>query len=278
MCRSYVDLHVHTIYSDGTFTPAEVVERAEELGLAAVGIADHDSTLGVPEALARAADLTVEVVPAVELSSMAHGLDIHVLGYFIDYTDPGFLEILERIREERYKRAVEMVKKLEDLGVNLSIDEVKARAGKGAVGRPHIAEVMVSNGYVRSSSEAFVRYIGYHSPAYVPKMEMSPKDAFELIRSVGGISVLAHPGTLARDEIILELVTDGLEGIEVWHSKHDASTQAKLRDAARRHGLLVTGGSDCHGCRQDGPLVGTVKVPSLVLEDLKRARENVAAH
>ena len=273
-----MDLHVHTFYSDGTFSPAEVVERAEALGLAAVGIADHDSTLGIPEALARAADLSVEVVPAVELSYTAHGLDIHVLGYFIDYTHLGCLHTLARIREERFKRAVEMVKRLERMGVNLSMDDVKARAGKGAVGRPHIAEVMVNDGYVRSAGEAFVRYIGYHSPAYVPKMEMSPREAFDLIRSVGGISVLAHPGTIAGDEVIHELIAEGLEGIEVWHSKHDASTAARLREIATGHGLVVTGGSDCHGCRQDGPLIGTVKVPYLVLEDLKRARENVAAH
>ena len=214
MPKRYVDLHVHTVYSDGTFTPAEAVERAEALGLAAIGIADHDSTLGIPEALERAASLAVEVVPAVELSSTAHGLDIHILGYFIDYSDPELLRTLSRIRRERFKRAVEMLKKLEGMGVNLSMDEVKARAGRGAVGRPHIAEAMVSNGYVRTYSEAFVRYIGYHSPAYVPKMEISPADIFDLVRSVSGVSVLAHPGTIANDDIILELVRDGLGGID----------------------------------------------------------------
>jgi predicted metal-dependent phosphoesterase TrpH len=277
MRKRYVDLHVHTVYSDGTFTPTEVVERAEGLGLAALGIADHDSTLGVPEAVERAADLGVQVVPAVELSSTAHRLDIHILGYFIDYTDPDFLRMLSHIRDERFRRAVLMLEKLEGLGVRLSIDEVKARAGKGAVGRPHIAEAMVSNGYVRNFDEAFVRYIGYHSPAYVPKMEMSPKEAFDLIRSVNGISVLAHPGTIANHKIVTELVREGLQGIEVWHPKHDDETRERLKSLAGEHGLLITGGSDCHGERQDGPLLGTVAVPYTVLEDLARAKENVAA-
>jgi predicted metal-dependent phosphoesterase TrpH len=277
MRKRHVDLHVHTIYSDGTFTPAEVVERAEALGLAAVGIADHDSTLGIPEALERALDLEILVVPAVELSCTAHRLDIHILGYFVDYEDPSFLQVLSHIRRERFRRAVQMLKKLEGMGVSLDMDEVQARAGKGAVGRPHIAEALVSNGYVRSSDEAFVRYIGYHSPAYVPKMEMSPAEAFDLVKSVNGLSVLAHPGTIANEKIILELVKQGLHGIEVWHSKHTRDTTERLQEFARDHGLLATGGSDCHGMRQDGPLLGTVPVPHSALENLMTARENVPA-
>lgn len=277
MHERFIDLHVHTTYSDGTLTPSQVVEKAEALGLAAVGIADHDSTLGIPEALESANGLTVEVIPAVELSCTAHDLDIHVLGYFVDYTDSTFLGKLSRIRKERFRRAEQMLRKLENMGVTLSVDDVAARAGKGSVGRPHIAEAMVENGYVKSASEAFVRYIGYHSPAYVPKMEMSPKEAFTLVKSVGGIAVLAHPGTLGKDEIIPEFVREGLEGLEVWHSKHDGSTSKRLADIARSYGLLMTGGSDCHGYRQDGPLIGTVKVPYSVLEDLKAAKENIAA-
>jgi predicted metal-dependent phosphoesterase TrpH len=170
-----------------------------------------------------------------------------------------------------------MVEKLKGMGVSLKIDEIKARAGSGSVGRPHIAEVLVENGYVRDSGEAFVRFIGYHSPAYVPKMEMSPREAFDLVKSVGGISVLAHPGTFGRDDLIPEFAEQGLEGVEVWHSKHDTATSKRLVRIAQRYGLLMTGGSDCHGDRQNGPLLGTVRVPYKVLEALKSARGNVAA-
>jgi len=277
MDKGYVDLHVHTAYSDGTFTPAQVVEKAVAADLAAVGIADHDSTLGIDEGLEAGSVLNIEVVPAVELSCTVDGLDIHILGYYLDHEDSSLLDVLSRVRNERYKRAVKMVKRLEDLGVKLSMDDIEEHAGGGSVGRPHIAEALLKNGYVRNFSEAFVRYIGYHSPAYVPKMEMSPREAFDLIKSVGGIPVLAHPGTVRRAEIIPEFVRQGLEGIEVWHSKHDSSTTERLGQIAKRHGLLVTGGSDCHGRRQDGPLLGTVRVPYTVLEELKSAKENIAA-
>ncbi len=277
MQKDYIDLHVHTTCSDGTYTPTEAVEQAAALRFKALGIADHDSTMGISEAVEAANELEVEIVPAVELSCTAYDLDIHVLGYYIDYRDAGFLKTLETIRKERFRRAAKMVEKLKDLGVYLKIDQVKARAGGGSVGRPHIAEVLVANGYVRDSGEAFVRYIGYHSPAYVPKMEMSPREAFDLVKSVGGISVLAHPGTFGRDDLIPEFVEQGLEGIEVWHSKHDAATSKRLAQTAQYYGLLMTGGSDCHGERQDGPLLGTVKVPYKVLDALKSARGNVAA-
>lgn len=277
MHRRFVDLHVHTIYSDGTFTPAQVVERALAEGLVAVGIADHDSTLGIEEAMSAAAEKEIEVVPAVELSCTAHELDIHVLGYYVDYKDSGLHEVLSKVRDERFNRAVKMVKKLKGLGVELNMAEVEHLAGGGAVGRPHIAEVLVKNGYVKSFNEAFVRYIGYHSPAYVPKMKMSPKEALDLLKSVGAITVLAHPGAVGRDEIIPEFVRQGLEGIEVWHSKHDPSTSRRLAKIAKSYGLLMTGGSDCHGERQDGPLLGKVKIPYEILEELKSARENIAA-
>lgn len=277
MHRRYIDLHIHTTYSDGTFTPVQVVEKAAAAGLVAVGIADHDSTLGIEEAMSAAAGKEIEVVPAVELSCTAHELDIHVLGYFVDYNDAALLEVLSRIREERFERAVKMVKKLKGMGVDLSMADVEHLAGGGAVGRPHIAEVLLKNGYVNNFGEAFVRYIGYHSPAYVPKMEMSPGEAFGLVKSVGGIPVFAHPGTVGRDEIIPEFVKQGLEGIEVWHSKHDPSTARRLAKIARSYGLLMTGGSDCHGERQDGPLLGKVKIPYRILEELKSARENIAA-
>ena len=277
MHRKYVDLHVHTIYSDGTFTPAQVVEKAEAAGLSAVGIADHDSTLGIEEAVSAAAEKEIEVVPAVELSCTAYELDIHILGYYVDYTDTGLLEMLSRVREERFNRAVKMVKKLKGLGVELSMAEVEHLASGGAVGRPHIAEVLVKNGYVKNFGEAFVRYIGYHSPAYVPKMEMSPREAFDLLKSVDAIPVFAHPGTVGRDEIIPEFVRQGLEGIEVWHSKHDSSTSTRLARIAKSYDLIMTGGSDCHGERQNGPLLGKVKVPYKILEELKSARENIVA-
>lgn len=277
MHKRYVDLHVHTTYSDGSFTPAQVVEKAAAADLAAVGIADHDSTLGIDEAMTAGSILDLEVVPAVELSCTVHGLDIHILGYYPDYKDPTLLRVLSKVRKERYKRAVEMVKRLKDVGVELSMEEVEEHAGPGSVGRPHIAEALLKNGYVKDFSEAFVRYIGYHSPAYVPKMDMRPKEAFDLIKSVGGIPVLAHPGTVRRDDIIPEFVRQGLEGIEVWHSKHDSSTSARLAEIAGCYGLLVTGGSDCHGHTQDVPLLGTVRVPYEILEELKSARENIAA-
>jgi hypothetical protein len=277
MNEGFVDLHVHTCNSDGTFTSTEVLERAESLHLRAVGIADHDSTQGIEEAVNAGMERQIEVVPAVELSCTIYSLDIHILGYYPDYKDPAFLKVLSGIRKERFNRAVKMVEKLKGMGVDLSMTEVERNAGGGSVGRPHIAEALVKNGYVQDFGQAFVRYIGYHSPAYVPKMEMSPKDAFDLIKSVGGIPVFAHPGTVGRDELVPEFVRLGLEGIEVWHTKHDPATSRRLAKVAASYGLLMTGGSDCHGHRQDGPLLGKVKVPYRVLEELKSAKENIAA-
>lgn len=269
--RSYADLHIHTVFSDGTFTPREVVREAKKLSIGAVSITDHDSVDGIDEGMGAGQELGIEVVSGVELSAWVDDQEIHILGYLIDHQDAELAETLERLRESRKRRAKEIVSKLKDMGMSLRTEEVMEEAGLGSVGRPHIAEVLVSKGYVKDYREAFFRLIGDDCPAYVPKLELSPEEVFAIIKRAGGLAVLAHPGLKARDELIPQLAGQGLDGIEVWYGQ-DETTAGHYREIAMQYGLLMTGGSDCHGAGRGGPLLGTVKVPYSVVEGLKRAK------
>lgn len=271
MIEAWLDLHVHTCYSDGLLTPEEVVKQAKKVGLSGVGIVDHDTIAGIPEAQAAGDALGVTIVPGAELSSQHSGRDIHILGYYMQADHPRLIEYLERFRKERYKRAERMVGHLNQLGVNISMAEVEAKASRHSIGRPHIAEILTEKGYVETFQEAFHRYIGYGGKAYEEKYRISPQQAIALIAEVGGLSFLAHPGSMIDDKLILELIKAGLDGIEIVHPKLSDSRTRFLQRVAQNHGLLVSGGSDCHGGRNGMLTIGKYKVPINVIDEMKEA-------
>ena len=273
MRKDYVDLHLHTNASDGLLSPKEVVEYAIKLNLAAIAITDHDTVDGFKVASKMAPEDMLEVIPGVELSCYYKGFDIHILGYLIDYEIPEFVKKIESFRKERYERGEAMVAKLNELGINLSMETVKSIAGNSAVGRPHVADALVREEFVQTYDEAFARYLGYHAPAYVPKPELTPEHGMDLIHLVRGVAVLAHPGTLKHDEFIPDLVDCGLDGIEAYHSLHDKSAVLRYKNTAKKYGLIFTGGSDCHGPRKGKILMGSQRVPYGCLADLKRVKE-----
>jgi 3',5'-nucleoside bisphosphate phosphatase len=273
MKKDYIDLHMHTNASDGLFTPAEVVAHAMRLGLAAIAITDHDTVDGFIVAHSLAGPEEVEVIPGVELSCYYKGFDVHILGYLIDYENPTFVKKIEVFRKERYERGEAMVAKLNDLGINLSMETVKLIAGNSAVGRPHLADALVREEFVQTYDEAFARYLGYHAPAYVPKPVLTPEQGIDLLHLVRGVAVMAHPGTLKHDEFIPDLVDIGLDGIEAYHSLHDKATTQRYKTMAKKHGIIYTGGSDCHGPRKGKVLMGSQNVPYSCLLDLKKVKE-----
>lgn len=243
-----VDLHMHSTYSDGQLTPAELIKMASGLGLAAVALADHDCLDGVEEYNAAAGRAGMETVSGVELSCVYRDRDLHILGYGVDPADAPLRGMLEKFVDTRERRGIKIVEKLEALGVKIDVKRVLQRAGAGALGRPHIAEALVEGGYVKDFNEAFDKYIGEDCPAYVEKFKMTPGDAVTYIHGAGGLAFVAHPGFYMADlEAFYELLEVGFDGIEVYHSKHKPDTAEQLRGIARERGLLESGGSDFHG-------------------------------
>ena len=266
-----VDLHAHTNYSDGLMTPEELVAEAGSLGLAAVGVTDHDAIGGIDRAMAAGKKLGVEVVPGVEMSCSTNGVDVHVLGYYMDYHDEALLQFLEVIRQKRTERAERMVTKLVEIGVSIKMDRVRELASGAAIGRPHVAQALVEAKVVRTADEAFSRYIGYDGPAYFPKMVLSPREAVEFIHRHDGVAVVAHPGNYHQDAALYSVIEAGADGVEVWHPDHNQRNVDHYREVAQKNGLLMTGGSDCHGGRKEGKVyLGMVAIPYKYLAAMKR--------
>lgn len=265
------DLHLHTNQSDGVFSPDELVTRASRLNLAAVAITDHDTVEGIPRGLEAAGKYGVEVIPGIELSTNLDNGDLHILGYFIDYKDEALLGLISKVKKSRFDRIVKMVRKLQELGVNISLQKVLSKAKeKSSLGRPHIARVLVESGHVSSIKEAFDKYLGSHCPAYVERYKLEPEEVVNIIKQSGGVPVLAHPGMLSSFEYIERCISAGIQGIEVFHSKHSPEQTREFEIIAKRYSLIPTGGSDCHGeyCGK-GLLLGQVTVPYQIVEDLK---------
>jgi predicted metal-dependent phosphoesterase TrpH len=245
------DLHMHTTHSDGSLTTVELLQRVQQVGLTTIAITDHDNVAAIDEAIAIGNEIGVRVIPGVELSASLDGNDIHILGYFFDHKNRNLLEHLEFFRIERVKRAERIVEKLNDLNVPLKIESVMEQAGKGSVGRPHIANAMVEEGLADTYHEAFTKYIGNGRPAYEKKYQVSPQAAIDLISSAGGLSVVAHPGTMIDEQVLLELIKDGVDGIEVIHPSHSPERVSHYRGIASEYFLLASGGSDFHGGKKN---------------------------
>ncbi|HTK69051.1 MAG TPA: PHP domain-containing protein [Candidatus Eisenbacteria bacterium] len=281
MPASIVDLHLHSTASDGSLAPADVVALAQRNGVKIMALTDHDSLGGLPAALERAVEAGIRIIPGIELSVSEQNMDVHLLAYGFDPSDARLLEAIARYRESRHDRARKILLRLKGLGIRIPMEEVEEIARGGAIGRPHVAEALMVNGHVETFHEAFQRYLGHHAPAYVAKHTVSLEEAVEVVRDAGGVTVLAHPGTLNRDAWIAGLARRGLDGIEVWHSKHGPAEINRYREIARAHGLIMTGGSDFHGERTPDVSIGSVAVPEQVVADLDealRARRALKAH
>ncbi len=273
MQKRWIDLHIHTTASDSLLTPTEALRFAKECELSAISITDHDSIDGFVQAKLKADELGIEVISGVELSVTYKGEDFHLLGYLIDYENPEFLKKINSFRDERFLRGEKMVEKLNEMGIDLRLDTVRAIAGNGSVGRPHLADALVKEEFVHTYDEAFARYLGYHAPAYVPKKYLTPKEGIDLIHLVRGVAVFAHPGTCRSQHVIYDFLDMGLDGIEAYHSQHDRNMTTHYMNLAKKLGLIYTGGSDCHGRRKGKVLIGTVKVPYRCLDMLKKVKE-----
>jgi predicted metal-dependent phosphoesterase TrpH len=243
-----VDLHMHSTYSDGQLTPAELIEIAAKRGLAAVALADHDCVDGVDEYVDAATKAGMESISAVELSCVHRGRDLHILGYGMDAEDETLRNMLKKFVDTRERRGIKIIEKLSGIGVHIDTQKVLERAGEGALGRPHIAEALVEGGYAKDFNEVFGKYIGENCPAYVEKYKMSPREAVQYIHGAGGLVFVAHPGFYLDDmDGFNELLEEDFDGIEVFHTKHDPATVAQLIGIAEERRLLKSGGSDFHG-------------------------------
>lgn len=269
MPTRYADLHIHTNKSDSTFSPEEVVRYAAKCGLSAIAITDHDSVEAIPLVNEYTSQYGIEVIPGVELSSDANGEEVHILGYYIDFKKEWFLDRLQFLRETRTKRALQMIGKLNELGLKITIQDVLNISGEGAIGRMHIARALLERKYISAIAEAFQKYIGKGRYAYVKKYRITPREAIDMVDKLGGISVLAHPQIMNIDSIIPIMIKQGLQGIEVYHSDHTHEGEEKYLAMTRSYNLLVTGGSDCHGIGKGKVLMGTVKIPYELVEKLK---------
>lgn len=272
-----VDLHLHSKFSDGLNTPAELVEMAVVKNLAAISLTDHDCVDGVNEAVEAGRLRNVEVLSGVELSCEFRGRDLHILGYGVDPGHAGFQDMLKRFRETRHRRGIRIIEKLAALGVAIDAEEVLKKSGKGALGRPHIAAVLVEKGVVSNASQAFEKYIAEGGPAYVPKYKMTPAEAIRHIRAAGGLAFMAHPGIFLENmEELDALMEEGFDGIEIYHPKHDAVTVRRLKAIAERDGLLVSGGSDYHGFPTRDLPIGALDIPYDVVMRIKGRLERGA--
>jgi predicted metal-dependent phosphoesterase TrpH len=276
---SLVDLHIHSIASDGKYSPAAIVSKAEEIGLKVISITDHDSTDGVGPALRAAKAFPgLTLIPGVEISTDLPDGEAHILGYFIDYSSRDFQKELLRFRDSRLGRGQRMVAKLNDLGVKIDWARVQAIAGDGAIGRPHVAQAMLEKGYIKTFEEAFDKYIGHGGPAYVEREKMTPQEAVALVLRAKGIPVLAHPFTVKDPgTIVKSLKKAGLMGIEAYYKDNTPGATAATLKLAKKYGLIPTGGTDYHGIGDSHEvMLGGTEVPMKAAEQLIALAEKLS--
>jgi predicted metal-dependent phosphoesterase TrpH len=284
MQMSDVDLHLHTTASDGVMTPSEIVRYAKAKGLQAIAITDHDTIEGLEEGLSEGNRIAFEVIPGIEISAEHSPGSMHLLGFLIDMHHPLLNERLRHLQKARAERNPKIVEKLNQLGIEVTYEEVRKASGGGQVGRPHVAEVLLEKGYVRSFQEAFDRFLRKGAPAYVEKFRYTAKESIHFINEANGVAVLAHPNTLnmkgysALENLLLGLVKEGLKGIEVYYPEHNALEVAQYEKLAKRFGLLITGGTDYHGIEKDGLDIGVgrgeMNLPYSLVEGLKAAQSH----
>jgi len=268
-----IDLHLHTTASDGRLSPAQLVARAAAAGITTMSVTDHDTVAGLAEVGAEAAARAIRLVPGIEITSIADGRDVHMLGYFFDSGSAPLLTFLEGQRALRVSRTREIAARLAALGMPVDVEGVLAAAAVRpgtSVGRPQLARALAAAGYVTSVQEAFEKWLANGQPAYVPRTGPSPFTVVDAIHAAGGVASMAHPAVTKRDELIRPLADHGLDAVEVFHSDHTPEDEAHYRGLAVRLGLLISGGSDFHG---EEPQAGATAGPSLGSSP-SRARRN----
>lgn len=276
---SKIDLHIHSSASDGRFSPTEIVRKSVALGLTIIALTDHDTVDGIAPALAAAkAFPQLKVIPAVEISTDVSADEVHVLGYFVDYTGYELQIALERMHSSRQQRAQGMITKLGDLGIHIEWQRVQEIAAGGTVGRPHLAQAMLEKGYIASIKEAFTKYISRSGPAYVERDKMTPQEAVELILRSNGLPVLAHPLFISDPEkLVVELKASGLVGIEAYYDNYTADEIERLVSLANKYNLITSGGSDYHGLdASTETMLGGTDVPMQAAEQLIALAEQQA--
>jgi len=268
------DLHLHTIYSDSTYTPKQLVDAACASGLSCIALTDHDTIDGIAPCMEQAKGRGLEILPGIELTCEESGLEVHILGYLIDPGEAKLIRMMENLKKYRIQRIYKMVDKLKALGLKIEAESIFKLAGESScVSRLHLARAMLQQGLISSISEAFQRFIGDRGPAYVAGFPVSVKEAIELIKEAKGIPVLAHPYSLGGDGLIYKFIGYGLMGLEAYYPEHTKSKVKFYLEMAKEYKLLVTGGSDCHGDAKPAIRLGTFRVPYELVCELKKARE-----
>jgi 3',5'-nucleoside bisphosphate phosphatase len=277
-----IDLHSHTVVSDGRLTPRDLVQLAAKNGVRHLSVTDHDTTDGLDEAMDEASKLGIEIIPGIEVSCDIPGTEVHLLGFYLDYSNADFQAKIGQFREGRVGRAQEMVRKLGDLGAPISWERVKEIAGDGSVGRPHVAQALLEAGHIQTIPEAFDRWIGRNGEAYAEREKLTVEDAIALIHSVGGIASIAHPYySEGLMDLLPRLVRSGLDAIECYYTSHDPNQRDSLLNFVRANGLIASGGSDYHGFPMAGltevtNVPGSVAVPESVIDAMRDRLANRA--
>jgi predicted metal-dependent phosphoesterase TrpH len=269
--KAKADLHIHSTASDGRYSPAEIVKMAAAAGVTVMALTDHDTVAGLVPALDAAGEFpSLRLIPGVEISTDTPGGEVHMLGYFIDYTDPQFKSSLERMRNSRAIRTEKMVAKLKELGCDVELERVREIAGSGSLGRAHVAQALQEKGYTASFKEAFSKYIGRDCPAYVAREKLTPAEAVQLIAEVRGLPVLAHPFTTTNPEkMVMELKPHGLVGMEVYYAGYLPAETNNLLNLAQKYDLIPTGGTDYHGIDSASEItLGGTDVPMRFVDKL----------
>lgn len=276
--EKYIDLHTHSLKSDGSMTPTKVVREAKKAGLAAIALSDHDTVDGIAEALSEGKKIGVEVVPAIEFSVLSE-TETHILGYFIDYENPDLKKVLQEVVDLRIERNHVTCERLNELGFDITLDEVRALAPNNFVGRAHFARVLMDKGYIKTVKEGFDKYMAAGKYAYCEKQRLSAREAIELIKKCGGVSFLAHPhltklGDERLREFLIELKGYGLSGLEGYYTDYTPEMQEKYQSLAKELGLAISGGTDFHAAMKPhisiGVGLGNMKIPYSVLDNIKK--------
>jgi 3',5'-nucleoside bisphosphate phosphatase len=267
--KRWIDLHIHSDFSDGLDSPEEIAKTARKKQFTAFAICDHDNFNGYFEAKKVLGKNDPELISGTELSAGRGGEDIHILGYLFDPESPLFKKTLKEFRDARNRRGEKMVLLLRKMGIDIPIELVYKLAGKSAIGRPNVADALVQTGAVRKFDDAFEKYIGLDGPAYVQKENLKPKDAIDLIHKAEGLAFLAHPGVANAIRHIDEFIGYGLDGVEVYHPYHNNRVRKLLNEIAEKHSLLKSGGSDYHGRGRHTGGIGSMQVPAELLDKMK---------
>ncbi|MFZ7119754.1 MAG: PHP domain-containing protein [Eubacteriaceae bacterium] len=270
----YADLHIHSNYSDGKLSVEQIINYANDLNLKSISITDHDTIAGTVEAL-KINNSNVEIIPGVEFSTTYNNEDIHILGYLFNIEDPNLKDYLMKLQINRKQRAKKTIEKFKSIGIVINEKDLK-RNDDNVIGRPHFAQVLVDKGYADNFAHAFNKYLIPGKPCFVAKRKISPIEVISLLKKIGGISTLAHPGLIKNQSVINDIIDMKIDAVEVYHFKHNSSHTRNYYSFAKKNKLLITGGSDCHSSHPSKkPFIGSIKIPYDYIKKLKEKRSEI---